>query len=149
MEYLTVQDVLWINLQVTGAPQSFRYEDLEEATFYQYAYGESNSLVPQAARFLSGFLKKSPFDSGNEATAFVACVAFLRVNGVDLKLEDSHAWFTSVQNGTHEAQEAIEKHRFEAPHDHHVDIRGAISEVLTHQSATIGKLVAPPLSASA
>lgn len=140
LDYLTVQDVLWINLQVTGAPQTFRYEDLEEASFYQYAYGESKSLIPQASRFLSGFLKKKPFAAGNEATAFVACLAFLKVNGTDLKLDDSLGWFTAVQNGTHEAQDAIEKHRVQAHHHHQMEIRDAISGVLSHESSTIAKL---------
>ena len=28
--------------------QHFNYARLEEATFYQYAYGESSNLIPQA-----------------------------------------------------------------------------------------------------
>lgn len=144
LQYLTVQDVLWINLQVTGKPQSFSYADLEEATFYQYAYGDSMSLVPQAARFLSGFLKKKPFATGNEATAFVACLAFLKVNGYDFRDEDGHLWFTSVQSGTREPQDAIEKHFYEAPRDHHIEIRDAITEVLDSQRDAIAKLSAVP-----
>jgi prophage maintenance system killer protein len=140
LQYLTVQDVLWINLQVTGRPQEFRYADLEEATFYQYAYGESSSLIPQAARFLSGFVKKKPLAAGNEATALVACLAFLKVNGYELRSEDSYAWFASVLKGTHSAQEAIEKDFYEAPRDHHVEIREAISEVMADQKDAVAKL---------
>ena len=142
LHYLTVQDVLWINLQVTGKPQEFRYADLEEATFYQYAYGESNSLVPQAARFLSGFLKKKPFATGNEATAFAAGLAFLKANGYQFRGEDAGSWFDEVSNGTHEAQAAIEKDFYEAPDDHHVEIRDAIASVLADQKAAVEKLSA-------
>ncbi len=135
LQYLTVQDVLWINLQVTGKPQPFDYADLEEATFYQYAYGDSKSLLPQAARFLSGFLKKKPLASGNEATALISCLAFLKVNGYEFKGESLDTWFTEVQNGTAEARQAVEKDFYEAPRDHHVEIREALMELLkNHQN---------------
>lgn len=47
LHYLTVQDVLWINLQATRKVQHFNYAKLEEATYCQYAYGESNTLLPK------------------------------------------------------------------------------------------------------
>src|SRR3569832_347171 len=98
--YLTVQDILWINLQVTKKVHHFNYARLEEATFYQYAYGESNSLVPQAGRFIGGFLRMHPFEAGNEATAFVAGAAFLKINGKEINLPDekAHAWFERIQS---------------------------------------------------
>ena len=129
-------------MQVTGTPQDFRYADLEEATFYQYAYGDSKSLIPQAARFLSGFLKKKPFDSGNEATAFAACLAFLKVNGYNFKGDSAAKWFGEVRSGAHEAQAAIEKDFYEAPRDHHVEIREAIASVLTDQRTAIEEVSA-------
>jgi prophage maintenance system killer protein len=144
LQYLTVQDVLWINLQVTGKPQDFRYADLEEAVFYQYAYGESKSLTPQAARFLGGFLKKKPLAAGNEATAFVACLAFLKVNGYEYNGSDSSAWFKNVMSGTREPLEAIEKDFVPADHSHHLDVRGAVSKVLDQQKPAIGGLSAIP-----
>ena len=88
IQYLTVQDILWINLQVTGSPQDFRYADLEEATFYQYGYGGSTDLISQAARFLAGFMKKKPLTAGNQETAFFGCLAFLKLNGVDMEIKD-------------------------------------------------------------
>src|SRR5688572_17256500 len=99
LHYLTVQDVLWINLQVAKKVRHFNYARLEEATFYQYAYGESVGPEPQALRFLTGFVKMRPFESDNEATAFVACDAFLRINGKMLSLKDADAlkWFESIQ----------------------------------------------------
>lgn len=98
LHYLTVQDILWVNLQATKKVQHFNYARLEEATFYQYAYGESSSLVPQAGRFLTGFLKLHPFDAGNESTALISCATFLKINGQSLKVTDEEAfnWLDQV-----------------------------------------------------
>lgn len=91
MHYLTVQDMIWINHRLTGRVNAFRYDALEEATYFQYGYGPSTDLAAQASRFLQGFAKKAPFDSGNEQTGFVGFVAFLRANGKDLKVTPSEA----------------------------------------------------------
>src|SRR5436309_1228008 len=88
LKYLTIQDILWINLQLTKKVQHFNYARLEEATFYQYGYGASRDLPRQAGRFLAGFLKLHPLDAGNEATAFLGCVAFLLLNGRRINIED-------------------------------------------------------------
>ena len=89
--YLTIQDMLWINHRVTGSVNAFRYDELEQATFFQYGYGKSLDLEKQAARFLLEFPKKAPFDEGNEAAAFVGFVSFLRANGKDLQISDKDA----------------------------------------------------------
>ncbi|HVL38507.1 MAG TPA: hypothetical protein VM328_03855 [Fimbriimonadaceae bacterium] len=109
LHYLTVQDILWINHRITGRLNRFDYARLEEASFYQYGYGKSNSLVPQAARFLSGFSKLKPFEAGNEATCFVACCAFLLLNGMGLRLADAGgaAWFERIAQAQAAAEDAI------------------------------------------
>ncbi len=144
LQYLTVQDILWINLFVTGAPQAFRYADLEEAVYYQYGYGASTNLIPQAAQFLAGFLKKKPLAAGNEATAFIGCLAFLKVNGIDLKLENPETWFRGIENGTHEAGEAISKAAHEAQENHHLEIKDAIEAVKAEYAEAIAKLSPVP-----
>ena len=83
--------MLWINHRVTGKVNAFGYEALEEATFFQYGYGKSADLEKQATSLLLKFPKKSPFDEGNEATAFVGFVSFLRANGNDLQISDKDA----------------------------------------------------------
>lgn len=90
IRYLTVQDMLWINLQVTKKVNAFDYSKLEESTFYQYSYGASSDVPAQAERFASGFSAKAPFAAGNVATAFVAALAFLYRNGCELDLDDSN-----------------------------------------------------------
>lgn len=136
LHYLTVQDVLWINLQVTKKVQHFSYARLEEATYYQYAYGETRDLIGQAARFLSGFVRMRPLDAGNEATAFVAAITFLGINGVDVSLEDAHGadWFRRASASIESAREALESvvRESESHHHHDVkpDIRAAIRKVL-------------------
>lgn len=91
LHYLTVQDMIWINHCVTGRVNAFRFDALEEATYYQYGYGGSTDLSAQATKFLQGFAKQKPFDSGNEATGFVGFVAFLRANGKDLRVSEGEA----------------------------------------------------------
>jgi death-on-curing protein len=91
LSYLTVQDMLFLNLQITKSPQPFDYAKLEEAVFYQYASGQSTDLVQQGARFLVGFAKMAPFSRGNTACAFVGMVAFLEANGRTLDLSDDEA----------------------------------------------------------
>lgn len=95
LKYLTVQDMLWINLKVCRKVNRYDFARLEEATFYQYGYGKSLDLVGQAGRFVKGFVAKAPFTDGNEATAFVGLVGFLRINGRRLRLDDKEAldWF--------------------------------------------------------
>ena len=91
LHYLTIQDVLWVHLQVTNKVETYDYARLEEAVFYQYALGDSTGLLPQASRFLSGFGRMHPFEAGNEATAFLSCAAFLRLNGKVLNVDSAGA----------------------------------------------------------
>ncbi|HMS55850.1 MAG TPA: hypothetical protein PKA27_10650 [Fimbriimonadaceae bacterium] len=86
--YLTVQDMLWINLQVTRKVNSFEFMPLEQGTFYQYAYGSAQGVIPQAIRFYEGFLKNAPFAEGNETTAKVGFLSFLRLNGYAFQASD-------------------------------------------------------------
>ena len=142
MKYLTVQDVIWINLQVTKRTQSFSYSKLEEATFYQYGYGQSASPLSQAGRFLSGFVHKKPFASGNEATALVACLAFLALNGYEFDLSDDIAvgWLERSSRDSTVATEAISgivKETGEHTHELEVDVRDAVHEVIDHLPKTL------------
>src|SRR5579862_4945295 len=109
LHYLTVQDMLWINLQATKKVQHFNYARLEEATFYQYAYGQSGSLVQQAGRFLTGFLKLHPFEAGNESTGLIGCATFLNINGSDLTVGDGEAldWLDKVMTKQVSGEEAV------------------------------------------
>jgi prophage maintenance system killer protein len=142
LQYLTVQDVLWINLQATGKPQEFDYNKLEEATFYQYAYGESKDLVAQAARFLTGFLKKQPLVAGNEATGLVACLAFLKANHIVLEIADAAAWFRNIEKGTIDARDAIEDAKMTSDSHHTISIREAVEAVRAEHAEGIAKISA-------
>ncbi|QYK56515.1 MAG: hypothetical protein KF733_03325 [Fimbriimonadaceae bacterium] len=152
LHYLTVPDMLWINLQVTGAPQPYRYDRLEEATFYQYGRGNSLDPVAQAARMLVGFRRMRPFDRGNEATAFVATVTFLRMNGHDVAFTDDEAGDWTERASASEAdaarllQEKLAKTKGHADnlevHDSHDAARsvldafpGAISSLLANETS--------------
>jgi prophage maintenance system killer protein len=143
LHYLTIQDILWINLQVTKKVRHFNYARLEEATFYQYAYGDSNTLFPQAARFVSGFVKMHPFETGNEATAFVACLAFLEMNGYVTKSGDLVSWFDRASSKQVEGAAAIEEIAVADDEAHHgliPNIRAAIEDVLSQHASVIASL---------
>lgn len=109
LNYLTVQDMLTINLELTGSKQVFDYSRLEEGVNYQYASGQSNDLVAQSARFFCGFEKMAPFESGNEACAFISLMVFLEANGktLDLAEGDVAKWCDEVWSGSIEAKSAI------------------------------------------
>jgi len=96
--YLTLQDLIWLNSEITKSPQPYSYDRLEEATYYQYSYRQSRDVPLQAARFLWGYLKYRPFAQGNLATALIATLAFLHINGYETHLPVEHAadWIEQV-----------------------------------------------------
>src|SRR5260221_1581353 len=120
MHYLTIQDVVWITLQVTKKVNTFDYARLEEAAFYQYAYGESNTLLRQAARFITGSIKMRPFTAGNEATALVSGLAFLEINGYKLTADPDQimCWFERARKECNDQMiseiAAVDEHRHHA-----------------------------------
>ena len=139
MHYLTVQDLQWINVQTTKTVNKFDCARLEEATYYQYAYGSSKSLTAQAKRFLTGFIKKGPFEAGNRATAFVAFVAFVRLNDAkfDVAAANIDTWLTRVIDHPEVIESAIL-----ATHDHgHEQTpRAVIQQILADYAEIIVKL---------
>jgi hypothetical protein len=142
LRYLTVQDILWINLQVTRKVNRYNYAALEEATFYQYAYGESDELLPQAARFLSGFTRKAAFEVGNDATAFVAALAFLRLNHFTQKFEDPGGaeWLARALTAPgKQLSEGIELEH------HHESVRESVTAVVREYPRTIEDLGGRPV----
>ena len=147
LHYLTVQDVLWINLQATKKVHHFNYARLEEATYYQYAYGESSTLLPQAARFVHGFLKMHPLEEGNAATAFIGLISFLKLNGrcIDLDDDDGFVWFGRVAKGQNAAQVAIDEISRPVTDHLHVgqpDVRACIKSTINDFPRTIEALEA-------
>ena len=147
LKYLTVQDMLWINLQVSKKVQHFNYAWLEEATFYQYGYRSSRDLGRQAARFLTGFMRLRPFTAGNEATAFIGFAAFLLMNGKNLYLEDvaGAEWVDRVRTGRVKVEEEIPAMLVDEDGTHNAvftEVRDAVVEVLQRFPITIGKLSA-------
>lgn len=98
VHYLTVQDVLWINTEITKKVSSFKYLQLEEAVNYQYGYGKSVEVLEQAGQFLQGFLRLRPFEAGNRATAFISALTFLKINGYEIDLDPRSAkdWVMAV-----------------------------------------------------
>jgi prophage maintenance system killer protein len=144
---LTVPDMLWVNLRLTNSPQKYDFARLEEAVFLQFGYGGSRDILAQAGRLLTGFVRLKPFVKGNEATAFVATVAFLKLNGHDLHLDDDRAaeWVQGVWGKPESAAAALEvlleSHEI---HLHHgvPDAHGIVDDVIARYPQTIAALVA-------
>jgi prophage maintenance system killer protein len=140
IRYLTVQDVLWINHQVVKRSIPFRYADLEEATFYQYGYGSSLDLAAQAGRFVEGFLRKAPFEAGNEQTALLGVETFLRLNGKRLRVPPSEAssWIERIASGAVSGVDAVAQAIEDDPHAGHgeADVEAVAAEVVAEYSGT-------------
>lgn len=149
--YLTIQDLLWTNLQATKKVNAFRYAPLEEVASYQYAYGESSSPLQSADRFLMGFGKLRPFDAGNEATGFLACFAFLSLNGVRPTLPDSEGahWWGKVASGAVQPAEALKVVVEPATGHAPESVESAVRELLARYPKTVAALLESPVSASA
>ena len=143
LHYLTVQDILWINHQLAKKVLGFRYATLEEATFYQYSYGESTEVPAQAVRFLTGFLRLKPLDALNEATGLVGAIAFVRINGGSVDLADTDCDVTALwvrENAAGFAERIQMAHPDE--HGEHAPpaVRDTISAIIREYPLTLPKL---------
>ncbi|MBI1334932.1 MAG: hypothetical protein JST12_05495 [Armatimonadetes bacterium] len=143
MHYLTVQDVLWIHLQIAKKTVKFNYAKLEEAVSYQYAYGKSKDVLSQASRFFVGFPAMKPFECGNDAAALVAGLTFLISNGFHPKSgeKDLAGWFERASNRS-DSKAAIESMAKRCEHDHHATMREIATEVMETYASTVKKLLA-------
>lgn len=101
MQYLTVQDLLWVHLQVTKQVEPFDFARLEDAVYAQYGYGKSTDIFAQAGRFAQELVKKEAFAFGNQPMAFLASLAFLEMNDIHLDLNDGEGvrFFDQVLEG--------------------------------------------------
>lgn len=142
MHYLTVQDVIWIHLQIAKKQGKFSFSKLEEATSYQYAYGKSHDVLAQAARFFPGFIAMSPFDSGNKAVAFASGVVFLELNGLSFnpKEKDLALWLDRATDSS-TSRATIESGTELAQGDHHSGAREVAKSVLARYESAINKLL--------
>lgn len=137
LEYLTTQDLLWVNQTVTGKKQNFHFAKVEEVANCQYAYRQSNDLAKQAAQFGAAF-SKNPFAAGNKATGFIAFAAFLYLNGRKLTVKDgdSAEWYLGSHTADSVTENTVEHH------DHHVSPRQALDWALANFGKSTKKLLA-------
>lgn len=120
MNYLTVQDHLWIHLRVTKKKEHFSFSKLEEAVHYQYGYGHQPNFLRQASNYVVGFSKKQPFASANTATAFVGLMMFLELNGRQISINPANAaqWFGDLKSDPVAALGVLEESAVEGEHHH-------------------------------
>jgi len=153
LHYLTVQDLLWLNLELTEAVHAFHYASLEDAVYCQYGYGNSQRVAEQAARLAWEFPRKAPFKAGNAACAFAATVAFVELNGLKCTLADGSpavTWAQALATGDRPDVAKFEG-AFTAcasdPHGSNPDdvrhlVRHALQSVMTRYAAALATLVA-------
>ncbi|NSW80457.1 MAG: type II toxin-antitoxin system death-on-curing family toxin [Chthonomonadetes bacterium] len=117
MRYLTVHDVIWINTAVTGSPQRYDFDRLENAVYSQYSYGQSQDVLAQAARMFRRLAQDKPFEQGSELTALVATMVFLRLNGYALQVsaEEVDSVLAQVAQGQMRASDLIQQRAQPAP----------------------------------
>jgi death on curing protein len=96
--WLPIEAVIQYNrleVEETGEAHFLRDRGLLEGALARpqnaFAYGEEDVVV-LAVRLLAGIAQAHAFEQGNKRTAFEAMWHFLRVNGYDLRIEDSTAW---------------------------------------------------------
>ncbi len=141
MHYLTVQDVLWIHLQIAKKAVKFNYAKLEEAVNYQYAYGKSKDVLSQASRFLVGFPAMSPFECENRAVALASAITFLELNGYELSVGEGQlsSWFERA-SARGESLLALDTGVRRSEHAHHATTRQVATEVLKAYAEAFEKL---------
>lgn len=143
LEYLTVQDHLFINLQVSKKKNTWNFARLEEGVYFQYGYGGSTDLFLQAARYATGFPRKAPFDgSGNLATGFVGLIAFLALNGYALNVPVAEAagWYRNFPTDAEKGKVHLQGSVVESG-DHHPEVESVVNGVLTKYASAIESLV--------
>lgn len=140
---LTVQDHLFINLQVSKKQHNWNFERLEEGVYYQYGYGKSVDVIGQAGRYATGFSRKSPFAGANVATGFVGLLTFLRMNGYSFELEPASAvtWWQQMRNAGENAKDRLAGFATFGADSHGEEIADLIQWVLTTYAEAITKMV--------
>lgn len=149
---LTVPDVIWINREITGSPQPHDFLKVEGAVFCQYNPGGGIDLPRQAARLLHGLKKKDGFTHGNDATAFAATLAFLRMNGLNLELDTAQAtaWAHGFWDGQHDLSGHIVDYHLHLEHGV-APVREICGEIFREYADTLDQLLSdePPVPATA
>jgi prophage maintenance system killer protein len=143
VHYLTVQDLLWINLQVSQKVHHYQFARLEEAAFCQYSLGAQTGVETQSARLLSGVLRLKPFDAANEATALVGCETFLNLNGKKLDLTDDQvpAWLAPVIAGKIPATDAVNGHIICSEEDSEGNVQASVQNAMEKFECSVQQLI--------
>lgn len=145
LQYLTVQDVLWIHLRITGEKAPFDYAQLEQAAFYQYGLGRSTDVLGQASRLLVGFPKSGAFPAGNKGAAFLFFAAFVRLNGYDLVIGDSAMpdWLSGVWQSPAKAGQEVQSAVAKSD-GHENSLHDIVDDLLERYPGTIAVLKGQP-----
>ncbi|MBX3096511.1 MAG: hypothetical protein KF812_06585 [Fimbriimonadaceae bacterium] len=144
LRYLTVPDLLWLNLELTGNPQTYRFDKLEEVCAYQYGRGTFDP-IHQAARLALGWKRQRPFQTGNDACGFVSVHAFLMANDLPVEMDDvsGAAWWSSLPTDSVTlASELRAMSRQGHIHDYHnvVDYREILGGIIRQYAESLAAL---------
>lgn len=83
IRYLTAQDALWLNQQITGVTPTFELGRLDDGISFQYALGKATDLPRMASQLAKGMVIKRPFSVGSRTTALAAFLTFCSLNELE------------------------------------------------------------------
>lgn len=92
--YLTLQEVLAFHevlIGEFGGAAGLRDLGALEAALFRPRTGYYRDVVEEAAALFESLVQNHPFVDGNKRVAFAVMDVFLRVNGVDLEIDDLEA----------------------------------------------------------
>lgn len=84
------------SLRLFGGAEGIRDEGALESALMRpvnvWSYRDETALPTLAAAYAFGLAKNHPFVDGNKRAAFIACVGFLKLNGLDLRAPQPDAY---------------------------------------------------------
>jgi death on curing protein len=90
IEKSAVLDAQWTSLRLFGGLTGVRDEGALDSALARplnkHAYGETD-ICALAAAYAFGLAKDHPFNDGNKRAAAMVMIAFLRINGHDIRVE--------------------------------------------------------------
>ncbi|MEP7293280.1 MAG: type II toxin-antitoxin system death-on-curing family toxin, partial [Chloroflexota bacterium] len=108
MRYLTVEEIIRINVKILGTKDALRDRRLLESAVARpeaSAFGEDAypTLTEKAAALMHSLVLNHTFVDGNKRTATIALMIFLRLNGLRIVWEQAEAleFITEIAEGKH------------------------------------------------
>lgn len=111
IEFLTIEDVLYIHrnsLELYGGASGLRDLGLLESAIAQPMFSISDQYLHEfpfemAAAYMFHIVNNHPFVDGNKRTGAMAALAFLDINGFDVKAPKGSLYDITIETATGQA----------------------------------------------